>query len=111
MKVEEIFQSIKFDANGLVPAIVQDSEKLDVLMMAWMNEESLKRSIKENALVFWSRSRKEFWKKGETSGNIMEIVEWSADCDFDTLLFKVRPHGNQVACHTGKRSCFFNQPN
>ncbi|MCK9183112.1 MAG: phosphoribosyl-AMP cyclohydrolase [Fibrobacteraceae bacterium] len=104
---EELLKSLKYDANGLIPAIVQDADKNDVLMMAWMNEEALRRTLACGEMTFWSRSRKEYWHKGDTSGNVMTIVEWFADCDTDTLLFKVRMQGPQVACHTGARSCFF----
>lgn len=107
MSLEEILSQIKFDTQGLVPAIVQDAVQLDVLMMAWMDKEALKRTITSGEMVFWSRSRKEYWHKGETSGNVMSVVEWAPDCDFDTLLFKVKMHGPQVACHTGARTCFF----
>lgn len=108
MKLPDWIQSLRYNAEGLIPAIVQDADREDVLMMAWMNEEALKRTLACREMVFWSRSRKEFWHKGETSGNVMEVVEFAADCDFDTLLFKVRMRGPQAACHTGARSCFFN---
>lgn len=107
MTLEEILSQIKFDAQGLVPAIVQDAVQLDVLMMAWMDKEALKRTLACGEMVFWSRSRKEYWHKGDTSGNVMTVIEWAPDCDFDVLLFKVKMHGPQVACHTGARSCFF----
>lgn len=107
MTAEEIIGGLKWNGQGLVPAIVQDAEKLDVLMMAWMDEEALRRSLACGEMVFWSRSRREYWHKGDTSGNVMTIVEWAADCDSDVLLFKVKMHGKQVACHTGARSCFF----
>lgn len=107
MTFEETLSEIKFDAKGLVPAIVQDATKLDVLMMAWMDKEALKRTVECGEMVFWSRSRKEYWHKGDTSGNVMTVVEWAVDCDFDVLLFKVKMQGPQVACHTGARSCFF----
>ncbi len=111
MNQEEIFASVRFDIPSgdkmLSPAIVQDADKDDVLMLAWMDKEALRRTIECGEMVFWSRSRKEYWHKGDTSGNVMTVVEWSADCDSDALLFKVRMHGKQVACHTGARSCFF----
>ena len=111
MTAEELIKEIKFevevDGVMLAPAIVQDADKGDVLMMAWMDEEALRRTVKCGEMVFWSRSRKEYWHKGDTSGNVMTVVEWAADCDSDALLFKVRMQGPQVACHTGARSCFF----
>lgn len=96
---------IKFDDKGLVPAIVQDADNGDVLMLGYMNEESLRRSIETGRTWFWSRSRQEYWCKGETSGNRQYIREMSYDCDADALLVKVRQVG--PACHTGERSCFF----
>ncbi len=111
MTPEKIFESVRFevpcDDRMLAPAIVQDAEKNDVLMLAWMDREALRRTLECGEMVFWSRSRKEYWHKGDTSGNVMTVVEWSADCDSDALLFKVQMCGKQVACHTGARSCFF----
>jgi phosphoribosyl-ATP pyrophosphohydrolase/phosphoribosyl-AMP cyclohydrolase len=101
MNVDEI----AFDERGLVPAIVQDAENGDVLMLAWMDRESLQRTLEEKRTVFWSRSRQELWRKGETSGNVQHLEGISADCDADVLL--VRVHQEGVACHTGERSCFF----
>ncbi|MBO5543647.1 MAG: bifunctional phosphoribosyl-AMP cyclohydrolase/phosphoribosyl-ATP diphosphatase HisIE [Oscillospiraceae bacterium] len=95
---------LKFDEKGLIPAIVQDAEDDSVLMLAYMNRESLERSLKEGLTCFWSRSRKELWLKGETSGNFQHIVSVTADCDRDTLLIKVRKDG--PACHLGTDSCF-----
>jgi phosphoribosyl-AMP cyclohydrolase/phosphoribosyl-ATP pyrophosphohydrolase/phosphoribosyl-AMP cyclohydrolase len=102
---EELLGEIKYDANGLVPTIVQDAATKDVLMMAWMNAESLRMTIEKGEVVFWSRSRKEIWHKGATSGNVQRVVEIKVDCDADTLLVLVEPAG--PACHTGERSCFF----
>jgi phosphoribosyl-AMP cyclohydrolase len=96
---------IKFDANGLVPAIVQDAETKQVLMMAYMNADSLKLTLEKNETVFWSRSRDELWHKGATSGNIQKVIEIKVDCDADTLLILVEPAG--PACHTGEQSCFY----
>ncbi len=96
---------LKFDVNGLIPAVVQDVETGEVLMVAYMNEESLKRSLETGKTHFWSRSRQKLWMKGETSGHWQEIREITADCDGDTLLVKVKQHG--PACHTGARSCFY----
>jgi phosphoribosyl-AMP cyclohydrolase len=96
---------IKFDEKGLVPAIVQDVKTGEVLMMAYMNEESLKVTLETGFATFWSRSRKTLWKKGETSGNLQKVEEVYYDCDGDTLLIKVTPEG--PACHTGERTCFY----
>ena len=96
---------IKFDKHGLVPAIVQDFSSKEVLMLAYMNKESLRRTLKDKKTCFWSRSRKEYWVKGATSGNYQFVKAVYYDCDIDALLIKVRQAG--VACHTGKRSCFY----
>lgn len=101
MKISEI----KFDANGLIPAIVQDADTNEVLMMAYMNEESLRLTLETNETHFWSRSRNEIWHKGATSGNIQRVTEIRVDCDADTLLVLVHPAG--PACHTGSRNCFY----
>ena len=98
-------EELKFNADGLIPAIVIDTETKQVLMMAYMNAESLRVSMEEGRTCFWSRSRKELWRKGETSGNVQQIVSITADCDADTLLVEVRKSG--PACHTGAESCFF----
>ena len=100
-----LIEKIKYDANGLVPAIVQDAETKEVLMMAWMNAEALRMTIEKGETVFWSRSRSELWHKGATSGNIQKVVDIKVDCDADTLLVLVNPAG--PACHTGERSCFY----
>ncbi len=96
---------INYDERGLVPAIVQDAASGEVLMLAWANEEALKRTIESGTTWFWSRSRGEFWNKGATSGNVQHVVEVRYDCDADTLLYRVTPDG--PACHTGERSCFY----
>jgi phosphoribosyl-ATP pyrophosphohydrolase/phosphoribosyl-AMP cyclohydrolase len=96
---------IKFDEKGLVPAIIQDVESGEVLMLAYMNEEALRRSMETGRTWFWSRSRQEYWCKGETSGNRQYVKEMYYDCDGDALLVKVVQEG--PACHTGERSCFF----
>jgi len=98
-------KELKFDENGLIPAVVQDNESGLVLMLAYMNSESLKISIDEDKTCFWSRSRNELWRKGETSGNFQKIVSITTDCDKDSLLIKVIKSG--PACHTGEESCFF----
>ena len=97
---------ITYNADGLVPAIVQEHSTGQVLMMAWMNEATLKRSLTEGRTVFWSRSRQEEWRKGDTSGERQFIRSAAYDCDGDTLLFVVDQEG-QGACHTGNHSCFF----
>lgn len=96
---------LKFDKQGLLPAIIQDYRTGEVLMLAYMNKESLRRTIKLGKTCFWSRSRKKYWVKGETSGNYQFVRAIFYDCDMDTLLIKVRQSG--VACHTGNRSCFY----
>ncbi len=96
---------IRFDGRGLVPAVVQNVTTDEVLMVAWMNEESLRRTQETGQAHFWSRSRQELWHKGATSGNFMNVREMWVDCDADTLLLKVDPAG--PACHTGHRSCFY----
>lgn len=98
---------LKYNEAGLVPCIVQDAETKDVLMMAWMNEESLKLTLEKRETVFWSRSRQEIWHKGATSGNTQKLVSLHYDCDADTLLAVVNPAG--PACHTGARTCFFRE--
>ncbi len=96
---------LTFDSRGLIPCIVQDADTKDVLMMAWMNQESIERTLETGETVFWSRSRQELWHKGATSGNTQQLVELRYDCDADTLLALVHPAG--PACHTGERTCFF----
>lgn len=103
----DFIKNIKFDEKGLVPAVVQDAETGAVLMMAYMNEESLLKTVETKETWFFSRSRNELWNKGATSGNTQAVVEMSYDCDGDTILVKVIQKG--VACHTGEYSCFFNK--
>ncbi len=97
---------LKYDDKGLIPAIIQDIENDDVLMLAYMNKKSLEMTLDAGFTHFWSRSRQKYWKKGETSGNVQEVKEILYDCDEDTLLIKVIQHGSG-ACHTGNRSCFY----
>ena len=99
--------SPKFDNDGLIPVITMCSKTKDILMMAWMNQEAIKTTLAEGRAVYWSRSRNELWRKGETSGHIQKLVEFRWDCDNDAILLLVDQTG--VACHTGERSCFFNQ--
>lgn len=96
---------LKYNADGLIPAIVQDSASRRVLMMAWMNESSLQKTLDTGLMHYWSRSRQKLWLKGETSGHTQKVVRWAIDCDADTLLFEVEQLGG--ACHTGYQSCFF----
>ena len=97
---------VTWNSEGLVPAVAQDAASREVLMVAWMNRESLERTLEERRTVFWSRSRNELWRKGDTSGHVQHVESLAADCDGDTLL--VRVHQVGAACHTGERSCFFN---
>jgi phosphoribosyl-ATP pyrophosphohydrolase/phosphoribosyl-AMP cyclohydrolase len=96
---------IKFDTNGLIPAIVQDANTKEVLTLAYMNAESLQLTLETKETWFWSRSRQELWHKGATSGNVQKVVEVRVDCDADTLLVLVEPAG--PACHTGEQTCFY----
>jgi len=98
---------LKYNKDGLIPTIVQQHDTGEVLMLAYMNEESLKRTIEGKKTCFWSRSRQEFWTKGDTSGNYQEVKEVLYDCDEDALLIKVDQKGEGKACHTGERSCFY----
>jgi phosphoribosyl-AMP cyclohydrolase len=102
---KEIKVDLKFNEDGLIPAIIQDEEDGEVLMLGYMNEESLKRTIESGRTWFWSRSRQEYWCKGESSGHRQYVREVRYDCDGDALLIKVRQIG--PACHTGERSCFY----
>ena len=106
MEITENSKTLKFDANGLIPAIVQDHYTKEVLTLAYMNAETLALTIAEGRTVFWSRSRREIWRKGETSGNVQKVVSITADCDGDALVVEVIKSG--PACHTGAESCFFN---
>ena len=100
-----ILSKLKFNAKGLIPAIIQGVQTGDVLMLGWMNKLSIRRTLQTGRTHFWSRSRKKLWLKGETSGNFQEVKEIYYDCDEDALLVKVKQIG--VACHTGHRSCFY----
>lgn len=96
---------LTYNTDGLIPCIVQDVSTREVLMMAWMNEESIRLTFERGETVFWSRSRQEIWHKGATSGNVQRLVDLRYDCDADTLLALVNPAG--PACHTGERTCFY----
>jgi phosphoribosyl-AMP cyclohydrolase len=96
---------LAFDERGLIPVIAQDVDTGDVLMLAWANRESLERTLAEGRMVYWSRSRQELWRKGDTSGNVQHLEELRGDCDGDVVLARV--HQDGAACHTGERTCFF----
>ncbi|WP_111732915.1 phosphoribosyl-AMP cyclohydrolase [Roseovarius amoyensis] len=97
--------TLTYDARGLIPAIAQDAESGEVLMLAWMNAEAVARTLETGRVTYWSRSRQSFWVKGETSGHVQDLVEMRVDCDRDCLLVLVRQTG--PACHTNRRSCFY----
>ncbi|SEW10663.1 phosphoribosyl-AMP cyclohydrolase [Cognatiyoonia koreensis] len=97
--------SLKFNSNGLIPAIAQDANSGEVLMMAWMNADSISKTLESGQVTYWSRSRQEYWVKGATSGNTQTLVDLRIDCDRDCLLIEVKQEG--PACHTGRRTCFF----
>ncbi|MBO4548487.1 MAG: phosphoribosyl-AMP cyclohydrolase [Abditibacteriota bacterium] len=103
--INEFVQYLKYDSNGLIPCIVQDINNGDVLMMAYMNAESVRKTLETGRTCFWSRSRQTFWIKGETSGNVQRVREFYIDCDRDCIVCKVEQTG--AACHEGYRSCFF----
>lgn len=100
---------IKWDNSGLVPVIAQDADNGQILMLAWVNQEALEETVECGNAVYWSRSRKRLWRKGEESGHVQQIVDIRLDCDNDALIYVVRQTG--LACHTGRRSCFFQQLN
>jgi len=105
---EELMQKLDWKkGNGLIPVVVQDAETKEVLMLAYVNKEALEKTLKTCKATYWSRSRKELWVKGETSGHTQKIKKVSADCDYDTLLYVVEQTG--PACHTGSHNCFFNK--
>jgi len=105
MSVEFDPSSLAFNAQGLIPAIAQQHDSGEVLMLAWMNAESITETLKQGRVVYWSRSRGEFWRKGDTSGHVQKLIEMRFDCDQDCLLLSVDQSG--PACHTGRRSCFY----
>ena len=98
-------EELAFDERGLAPAVVQDAATGEVLMLAWVDAEAIRRTLATKTTWFWSRSRKEYWNKGATSGNTQKVIEVRYDCDADVLLMRVEPKG--PACHTGERSCFY----
>ena len=102
-----MMENIKYNSEGLIPVIIQQFDTNEVLMLGWMNKDSLEETIKTKRTCFWSRSKQKLWRKGETSGNIQEVKDIKTDCDNDTIIIKVNSKG--PACHTGKDSCFFNK--
>ena len=106
-KVDQVLIELKYNADGLIPAIAQQYDSGEVLMLAWMNKVSIEETLQTKRVCYWSRSRQAFWRKGESSGQIQQLKEMSFDCDADTLLLKVDQTG--PACHTGRKSCFFYQ--
>jgi phosphoribosyl-AMP cyclohydrolase len=105
--VEKVLTELKYNTDGLIPAIAQQYDSGEVLMLAWMSKVSIEETLQTKRVCYWSRSRQAFWRKGESSGQIQQLKEMSFDCDADTLLLKVDQTG--PACHTGRRSCFFYQ--
>jgi phosphoribosyl-AMP cyclohydrolase len=103
--IDRALAEIKFDADGLVPAIAQQHDTGEVLMVAWMNRDAVRATLEEGRVCYWSRSRRALWRKGETSGQVQHLREMRLDCDGDTILLLVEQEG--VACHTGRRNCFF----
>jgi len=106
--VSKWLNAVKWDEHGLVPAIAQDAKTGEVLMFAWMNREALEKTAQLGQAVYWSRSRRKLWHKGEESGHFQKVVELRTDCDNDVILLKIEQVGG-ISCHTGRRSCFFNQ--
>lgn len=106
-KVAEALSRIAFNSDGLVPAIAQQHDTGEVLMMAWMNRDAVAETLTTGRVCYWSRSRGKLWRKGESSGQVQRLVAFHVDCDGDTILLKVDQTG--VACHTGRRTCFFNK--
>ena len=104
--VDDIADELKWDGNGLVPVVTQDARSDRVLTVAWMNREALQQTLDKGEAVYWSRSRKRLWHKGEESGHVQKVIEIRVDCDSDVVLLKVEQHGG-IACHTGRESCFF----
>ena len=107
--LNEALGGLKFNENGLIPAIAQQHDSGEVLMMAWMNRQAIEETLNTKQVCYWSRSRNNYWRKGESSGNQQKLVSMSTDCDGDTLLLKVEQLG--AACHTGRRDCFYNEIN
>lgn len=108
MNTNDWIDTVVWNAEGLVPAVAQDAASGEVLMLAWMNRDSLERTVASGEAHYWSRSRKSLWRKGETSGHVQRVLEVRLDCDGDTVLLRVESAGG-IACHTGRRRCFFNR--
>ncbi|WP_125105863.1 phosphoribosyl-AMP cyclohydrolase [Gulosibacter massiliensis] len=108
-QIEQIIAQVQFAENGLVPAIAQQWDTGEVLMMAWMSAESIRRTLTERLAVYWSRSRDELWRKGDTSGHTQVVKSFAVDCDADTVLLRVHQEG--AACHLGTRTCWDSDPN
>ncbi|ACY47708.1 phosphoribosyl-AMP cyclohydrolase [Rhodothermus marinus] len=106
MDAQALLEAVRFNEQGLVPAIAQDAETGEILMVAYMNKDTLRQTLETGRMTYWSRSRQEVWVKGATSGHTQEVREVRIDCDGDVLLFKVKQNGG-AACHTGHRSCFY----
>ena len=104
--IDQILSSLKFAPDGLIPAIAQQHDTGEILMMAWMNRESIKETLRTGQICYWSRSRQSLWRKGEKSGQTQALYEFRWDCDADTILIVIDQKG--VACHTGRKSCFYN---
>ncbi len=107
MHESQLADAVRFDENGLIPAIIVSEEDGEVLMLGYMNDEAIRQTLRERVVTFWSRSKDRLWMKGETSGNTLDVVSIHVDCDQDALL--VRVHANGPTCHTGNRSCFFTE--
>ncbi len=107
LPLEEVLQALPWNADGLLPAIAQQHDSGEVLMLAWMNETALRETLSTGRVCYWSRSRQKLWRKGESSGQVQKLVEMRFDCDGDTILCRVDQTG--PACHTGRRSCFFSK--
>ena len=103
--IEQVISTLKFTSDGLIPAVSQQHDTGEVLMMAWMNKDSITETLRTGFVCYWSRSRQKLWRKGETSGQVQALKEFRWDCDADTLLLQVEQRG--VACHTGRHNCFF----
>ncbi len=109
--IDTFIEKVKFDAHGLVTAVAVHNQSKDVVMLAYMNKETLRQTLETGVMTYWSRSRKKVWLKGETSGNTQKVESVRIDCDGDALLFTVEPQGIGAACHEGYRSCFFRKWN
>ena len=105
MTADDLIAKLTFDANGLIPAVAQQHDSGEILMVAWMNEEAIKATLSDKQVCYFSRSRQRLWRKGESSGQTQMLIDFRIDCDQDTVLLQVDQSG--VACHTGRRSCFF----